>query len=463
MSVRLVLALGGLLGASGWCAAQGDAPARAPAPSVAEAAPELLWIRTRQDESRILRLQLAIREFVAKDAGKPGPSITLYGAVHIADRAFYKRLDQLLEENHDVILYEGVKPAGMHDAPLPEGAEGDAQRAERTTERLRLAWAALERWRRASPSATPKAEGKGGLPNDLGQIAARMGDEGFARERSVLAATDTDAWERPFRFTRSPDGATYSLGSYGRDNALGGDGPDSDVFIADLKPLSASETSSAPNLQERLAETFGLTFQLNEMDHEGPKWVNSDMSIDEVERALGFDGGDDGAEGKRNMLFEMLDGSSFPAKIASTVLSLIESIPGMAPRMKVMMLEMLANIDEKTLSNAVIPGMDDTKQLMKVIIEDRNQVVIDDLARIIKERPNLKSIGVIYGAGHLPDLARRLEEQLGYTHKGGKWLTAIRVDLDAEGITDEEMEMTRRMMAMQMKMLSGDRKTEPRP
>lgn len=421
-------------------------PAPAAAPTNTQ---DLRWIRSRQDENRVLRLQLAIREFVPKRGD--GPAIVLHGAVHIADRSFYKRLEETLEADHDAILFEGVKPGGMSAAPLPEGVEGDHARTVRTKERLRLAWTFIERWKRSSKESGTD------LPFDLLAVRKRMAEEGHPREQAMLAKVSDDGWGRQFVFTRSTDGRSYTLGSLGKDGTLGGDGPDQDTWTTDLTPLNASELSDAPGLQKRLAETFGLAFQLEEMAHAGPKWINADMSIDEVQEALGF-GGDAGDEGERNMLFALLDGSSLPAKVASMLLGLVEAIPGMAPRMKVMMLEMLANVDESALSNASFPGMGDMKEMMKVIIEDRNQVVIDDLRRTIKEHPEYKRVAVLYGAGHLPDLARRLEDQLGYTHKSGKWITAIRVNLDAEGISDEEMAMTRSMMATQMKMLSAQGK-----
>ncbi len=419
-------------------------------------AKDLVWIRSRQDDNRVLRLQLAIREFVPK-AGE-GPTITLHGAVHIADRAFYKQLERTLEQDHDIILFEGVKPGGLSDDPLPDGEAGELARAERTRERLRLAWIAVERWRKAAPKSAES------MPVDLASLRARMTQDGRNHEQMILSSVLEDGWRRPFVYSRATDGKAYSLGSLGKDNALGGDGPDKDLFTTDLRPLKRSELGDDPGLQKRLAETLGLTFQLDEMAHAGPKWKNADMSIDDVQEALGMgrpvEGDAEGEGSHDNLLFALLDGSSLPAKVASMALTLIESVPGMAPRMKVMMVELLANLDMDALEGAggpaaKVPGMGDMKQMMDVIIDKRNQVVIDELKKLIKDRPELKRIAVVYGAGHLPDLAQRLEDQLGYRHKSGKWITAIRTDLNALGITEDEMRMTRTMMKTQMKMLSG--------
>lgn len=464
LTATALLALLATSSSSSFAQAQPAPAAPAEAPAAPTPAKDLLWIRSRQDENRVLRLQLAIREFTPKDASRGGPTITLHGAVHIADKAFYKQLERTLEQDNDIILFEGVKPAGLDSGELPKGIEGDHARTKRTEARLRLAWIAIERWRKASPQSAQD------LPVDLPSLRKRMIEDGRNHEQLILASVSEDGWGRPFVFSRATDGKSYSLGSLGKDNALGGEGPDKDTFTTDLKPLKGSELGDDPGLQKRLAETFGLSFQLEEMAHAGPKWKNSDMSIDAVQEALGMgkpaggvEGDDDGEASHDNLLFAMLDGSSLPAKVASVVLSLIEAVPGMAPRMKVMMVEMLANLDMDAVggASAAVPGMGDMKEMMKVIIDERNQVVIDDLKKLIKDRPDLKRIAVIYGAGHLTDLSQRLEDQLHYQHKSGKWITAIRVNLDALGISEEEMQMTRSMMRTQMKMLSGQAASKP--
>ena len=44
-----------------------------------------------------------------------------------------------------------------------------------------------------------------------------------------------------------------------------------------------------------MAEAFGLVFQLDAMNHDGPAWRNSDMSIDQVQRRLDQAGAEGGA------------------------------------------------------------------------------------------------------------------------------------------------------------------------
>lgn len=419
-----------------------DVPATAPAtinPPGDQA--ELRWVRSKQDEQRVLRLQLAIREF--KPVAGDGPTIVLAGAVHIADKSFYQRLEETLTRENDLVLFEGVMPEGMGEEVVPEGPGADSRRVELSKDRVRLTAVMMERWLRSDQSHV--------VPPTLEDFASTLKKAGKGREAEFVAASTKDAWGNPLEFKPAADSKSFTIKSLGADAAPGGEGHATDISLADLPPLKPSEVGEEPGLQRRLAETFDLSFQLDEMSHAGEKWKNVDMSIDQVQQKLKEAGAESGA------LFTLLDGSSFPAKLASGVLGLIERIPGMAPRLKVMMVEMLANVDDDMLAAAGGPGMGDTAKLMKVIIDDRNQVVIDGLRKTIETNPGVKRIAVLYGAGHMPDLSERLTAQLGYKHASGRWLTAIRIDLDAAGIDESEMNMTRMMMAAQLNALKKSR------
>src|SRR5262249_24088779 len=92
-----------------------------------------------------------------------------------------------------------------------------------------------------------------------------------------------------------------SLGSAGQPRG-GGAAPD--LAFADQRPLAKDEIpGGGEGLQEQLAESMGLVFQLKAMDHSKPNWRNSDMSVDQVQERLDKAGADSEA------LFKMLDGS----------------------------------------------------------------------------------------------------------------------------------------------------------
>lgn len=87
----------------------GDRPA-------AGAADESKFIRLRRDANdRPAAMETATVTFTSKD--RPGVSIDLIGAVHIADRSYYDDLNKQFEK-YDVVLYELVAPEGTR---IPKG------------------------------------------------------------------------------------------------------------------------------------------------------------------------------------------------------------------------------------------------------------------------------------------------------------------------------------------------------
>src|SRR5262249_7035984 len=115
---------------------QPDAAATKPAEStVAPASQSARYIRVVDDSDGHIRLQLSIRDFTrAGDAGAPGPTLSMAGAVHIADQPFYEALQKELDAK-DVVLFEGVKPPGVGRAEHDLAAADDDAKASVTRKR----------------------------------------------------------------------------------------------------------------------------------------------------------------------------------------------------------------------------------------------------------------------------------------------------------------------------------------
>ncbi|MHC4612288.1 MAG: hypothetical protein ACYTAU_01750 [Planctomycetota bacterium] len=95
-----------------------------------------------------------------------------------------------------------------------------------------------------------------------------------------------------------------------------------------------------------------------------------------------------------------------------------------------------------------------------VIIGERNQVVVDDVKAILAGEPEVESIAIFYGAAHMPDLARRLDEQLGYRPADAEWFTAFEVNLAASALSPQQLRSLRRMIRMQLRQLQQMRPPE---
>lgn len=370
-----------------------------------------------------LTLELAMRRMDRTDA--PGPTVLLAGAVHIADRVFYDRVQAILN-NCDLVLFEGVRPPGA--GVLTGGS--DAEHVESTRRRLRFLAMAVERFRLEH----------GRLPHSLDEVAAQP-------QMRIVAGTREDAWGRAVAYVASPvlmpDGEpdpaapsqVFDLVSLGADGVDGGEGPSADLRFADQPPLSPVERGEGANqgLQARLASALGLVFQKDAMDTTPPHWRNSDLSVDDLMARLEAAG----AEG--DTLFRLLDGSSLSAKFMGVLVRFIGASPTMRAMAKVTLIEMLSNADE--LLEAA-PGMGG---LMSVILHDRNAAVMDDLESVLREQPDLDTIAIFYGAGHLPDLQRRLAA-LGFQPSGDEWVPAIGVTLADAGLSPAQAKSMREMM-----------------
>jgi hypothetical protein len=220
----------------------------------------------------------------------------------------------------------------------------------------------------------------------------------------------------------------------------GGEEAAADLKYSDQPPISKAEVGQkAEGLQTQLASALGLEFQLLAIDYDRANWRNSDMSIDQVQARLK----EAGASGEA--LFRMLDGSSFSAKLAGLVLGIIRADPNSQAMAKLMVMEVLGHADE-LFERA--PG---AGKMMKVIVNDRNEAVFEDLKQILAEEKAPGSIALFYGSGHLPDMERRLTKEMGYTFVEDRWFRAIDLDLKKLGITPEKARALRDMMGQALR------------
>jgi hypothetical protein len=411
-----------------------SAPAPSPAaqPATDSVAP---FQRTIEEQGgEVIKLQMAVREFAPP---KPGmPKVYLAGAVHIANEAFYKDLQSFLDAQ-DVVLFEGVKPPGAGSSEHDQGTMSDEQKAEATKRRVRFLAMAVSRYQSKN----------GKLPESLDDLVSNS--EG--RIAQLLKNSTSDAWGHPLTYSVSKptpakaDGddahaakvQTYDIVSLGADNKPGGDGPNADIRFSDQKPLSKPETGDrSGGIQQKLADALGLVFQLKAMDNNKPNWRNSDLSLDQVQARL------DAAGANADMLFSMLDGSSFMGKMAGFLLDMMSATAESRAMLRVMMIEMLGKAD--LIMAAKMPG--DMSKMMAVIVEDRNAVVLADLKRILETEPNVKSVAVIYGAGHLPSMQKALVKDFAYTPAGDTWRTAMEVNTTDAGITATQLKSMREMI-----------------
>lgn len=82
------------------------------------------YIRLRRDTAgEAIALETAVVQFGPRNRNQPGPTVALYAAIHVADRAYYEQLNREFAR-YDAVLYELV--AKQNTRPAPEKSAGAA-------------------------------------------------------------------------------------------------------------------------------------------------------------------------------------------------------------------------------------------------------------------------------------------------------------------------------------------------
>lgn len=413
------------------------------------------YMRVVDEAGRPLTLQIAARSFERADNDdddhdeNSSPVVTLVGVAHIGERGLYKSLQEYLD-GFDVVLYESVKPSG---AGRPAGDTAE-ERIEATRASLRFLAGVAELYREQHER----------YPDSLDDLVKYV-EEFDSRFAGWVEAASVDAWDGSVRMSVDEAGESPSkklkVTSLGADGAPGGDDEDADLVIDEAVPAIA--LSSEGGIQAELADALNLDFQLAAMNYDRDNWQCSDMTLDVLNRELS----------ERGIDFFMVDeaqamGTSLPQKVATILLRLLKAADAffdgaVTDGVKVAMIEMLGRGDivEQALDQQFGRGF------AEVIVEQRNQVVMDDLKVLLDgeaeavdgsgnpQNPGVESVAIFYGAAHMRDFEQRLAEQFGYQPVDVRWFDAMAVDLETSALSRQELEQLRRMIRMQLRMSFG--------
>jgi hypothetical protein len=213
------------------------------------------------------------------------------------------------------------------------------------------------------------------------------------------------------------------------------------------------ETESGFALQSQMAHALGLEFQLETIEYNRPNFRNSDLSVEEIAALMARSDSDvqTGAAWNFEQLMKMMEGQSAWSGLVQLGFSLIGGQKRFQSLTKVMFIQTLGDLggDIQTLGG-MPPAM---RELMRVLVEERNHKVMKDLRGELRRHKSDESISIFYGAGHMTDLERRLQRDLNYEPREEIWFAAISVDARKAGIGEMEIKMTREMAKRQLKLL----------
>ena len=247
-----------------------------------------------------------------------------------------------------------------------------------------------------------------------------------------------------------------------------GDGP---------SKAGSKKTSGVGELQDSLAGSMGLVFQLKAIRYDRPHFRNSDMSLrafteslsgkmSKPEKKAEGEGGS-GKSGKTQPkeksdlaaqeVMRALSGDSMVFSFVSGALKIFGKSPKFRGLMKLAMVETLGAVggDVSSLAKNAGPGME---KFMRIALEKRNAIVIKDLKKMLKSKDEHRDVVVFYGAAHMPDLERQLAEKFGFAPDGEKWLPAFGVNPKEAGLSTLEVNLVRNMIKMQIRKLIDRKK-----
>ncbi|MGA2584327.1 MAG: hypothetical protein ABSG31_13700, partial [Tepidisphaeraceae bacterium] len=194
--------------------------------------------------------------------------------------------------------------------------------------------------------------------------------------------------------------------------APGDDGPSS----------GHGEMSAVHNFQRMLKDTLQLDYQLDDIDYTAPNFIHADMDIDTFEQMQAQRG-----ESFETLMFQQIMNSlENPPKDESEEQSwedLVHMVasPDMERQIKVVIARQLGDMDTAAMG---LDGPGGT-----VIVSERNKACLKVLSDTIAS--GKKNIAIFYGAAHMPDMSRRLEE-MGFTPLSTKWNSAWNLTIRAD-------------------------------
>ena len=221
-----------------------------------------------------------------------------------------------------------------------------------------------------------------------------------------------------------------------------------------VKSEAAPAPKSTENLgiQQALADSLGLVFQLEAIDYARTNFRNSDLSIADIQRLLRENAPAEGkgeGGGEFAALLQVMDGSSFLGMVMNFGVRLLGSSPKLQALTKLTLIETLGQVKGDISQIQGLPP--EMKKLVQVLIQSRNQAVLQDLATELKKP--VKSISIFYGAGHMSDMEQRLKRDFHYRPAEDLWLTAIALQPARAGVTETEQQMIRSFIKWQMEAL----------
>lgn len=183
---------------------------------------------------------------------------------------------------------------------------------------------------------------------------------------------------------------------------------------ANVPQAGQSPGSFVGGMQVGMKSLLNLEYQLDCIAYGQKNMVHADMSPEEFAATMKRRN-----ESFAGMFFRLLGRSMAEQAddpLGSSDLQILAAMfaPDRARRLKLLMAKEFANLEGEI---GIFDGPEGS-----AIITERNKKALDVLTREIAK--GRKKLAIFYGAGHLPDMQRRLEDQFAMQRTGTEWISA---------------------------------------
>ncbi len=224
-------------------------------------------------------------------------------------------------------------------------------------------------------------------------------------------------------------------------------------------PPEGGETNAGYSMQTELAKSLGLVFQLDAINYDRTNFLNSDLSVFDIQKLMLNDPdavpaapGEPGrSDPTLDALLHIMDGSSFLGSIFKWIVHYIGTDPQLQATTKFMLVEALGGMTGDFSEMHGLPP--DMQHLLKVLVVARNKNVLEDLKTESAIVPANGSIAIFYGTGHMANLEKGLVGELHYRPDGELWFTAFSVDMRKTGLSPSEIQWMRGLIKVELEQM----------
>ena len=167
-------------------------------------------------------------------------------------------------------------------------------------------------------------------------------------------------------------------------------------------------------LQNGMKDMLELEFQLNEVDYSPDNFVHADMSPEAFAKAMA-----DRGESIWSMMFRLMGQAMAQQAAGKNAPNDFEILMALFDRNRALKLKQIlaGQFENLEFVTSALSGPNGS-----ALIEGRNGAALAVLKKQIDA--GKKKVAIFYGAGHMPDLEKRLIADFGLKHDGERWIEA---------------------------------------